>query len=102
MRDFTDDLRDVRRRVSEAHTYLRIDDARARLTELEVDASRPDLWDDPDKARLVTTEMARVRDDVELVDGLDGRASDLETLYELSREEADDSVEEEIASGARE
>jgi peptide chain release factor 2 len=101
MRDFTDDLRDLRRRVTEAHTYLRIDDARTRLAELEVDASRPDLWDDPDKARDVTTEMARVRDDVELVDGLDARVSDLETLYELSREESDDSVEGEIASGAQ-
>src|SRR3954471_5939662 len=101
MRDFTDDLRDVRRRVSEAHSYLRIDEGRARLAELEVDASRPDLWDDPDKARLVTTEMARVRDDVELVDGLDARVSDLETLYELGREEADDSVEGEIAAGLK-
>ena len=42
----------------------RIDDARARLVALEADASRPDLWDDPDKARLVNTEMARVREDV--------------------------------------
>jgi len=101
MRDFTDDLRDLRRRVSDAHTYLRIDDARARLTELEADASRPDLWDDADKARLVTTEMARVRGDIELVDGLDQRVSDLETLYELGREESDDSVEGEIAAGAQ-
>ena len=53
MRDFTDDLRDLRRRVTEAHTYLRIDDARGRLAELEVDASRPALWDDPAKARLL-------------------------------------------------
>jgi peptide chain release factor 2 len=101
VRDFTDDLRDLRRRVTEAHTYLRIDDARTRLAELEADASRPDLWDDPDKARLVTTEMARVREDVELIDGLDVRVSDLETLYELGREEDDDSVEGEIASGVK-
>jgi peptide chain release factor 2 len=91
----------VRRRVSEAHAYLRIDDARARLTELEADASRPDLWDDADKARLVTTEMARVRGDIELVDGLGERVSDLETLYELGREESDDSVEGEIVSGVK-
>jgi peptide chain release factor 2 len=101
MRDFTDDLRDVRRRVTEAHTYLRIDDARARLDQLDVDASRPDLWDDPDKARRVTTERARVSEDVELVDGLDARVSDLETLSDLAREEDDDSVEGEIASGLK-
>src|SRR5450432_225206 len=99
MRDFTDELRDLRRRVTEAHTYLRIDDARTRLAELEVDASRSDLWDDPDKARLVTTEMARVRDDVELIDGLTARVSDFETLFELGREEDDDSVAGEIATG---
>ncbi len=100
MRDFTDELRELRRRVSEAHSYLRIDDARARLTQLEADASRPDLWDDPDKARAVTTEMARVRDDIELVDALSERVSDLETLFELGREESDDSVEVEIDTGA--
>jgi peptide chain release factor 2 len=101
VRDFTDELRDLRRRVTEAHTYLTIDDARTRLEQLEIDASRPDLWDDPDKARLVTTEMARVRVDVELVDGLGSRVSDLETLFELAREEDDDSVEGEIASGVK-
>ena len=42
-----------------------------------------------------------MRDDIELVDGLDERVSDLETLYELGREEADDSVEGEIAQGAQ-
>src|SRR5689334_18220693 len=100
MRDFTEELRDLRRRVTDAHAYLRIDDARERLTQLEADASRPDLWDDADKARLVTTELSRVRADVDLVDGLDTRVSDLETLYELGREEGDDSVEDEIAQGA--
>ena len=59
MRDFTDDLAELRSRVADAHAYLRIDDARERLAELEVEASRPDLWDDPDAARTVTTELSR-------------------------------------------
>ena len=42
-----------------------------------------------------------MRDDVELVDGLEQRVSDLETLSELAREEGDDSVEPEIADGHR-
>ena len=37
------------------------------------EASAPDLWDDADHARKVTSEMASVREDVELVDELDGR-----------------------------
>ena len=41
--------------------------------------------------------MASVREDVELVDGLDARLSDVETLFELAREEDDESFEPEIA-----
>ncbi len=96
MRDYTEPLAELRRRVADAHSYLRIDEARERLTALEADASRPDLWDDPDAARQLTTEMANVRTDVELVDALEQRVEDLETLFDLGREESDDSVEAEI------
>jgi peptide chain release factor 2 len=101
MRDFSDDLAELRRRVDDAHTYLRVDAARQRLAELEADASRPDLWEDQERARRVTTELARVRDDVELVDALSGQASDLETLFQLGREEGDDSLEAEIETGVK-
>ena len=99
MRDFSDDLSELRRRVTDARSYLRVDAAEARLAELEQAASKPDLWDDPDAARQVTGELARVKDDIDLVRGLEERCSDLETLQELAREESDESVEPEIAAG---
>lgn len=99
MRDYTEELADLRRRVTDAHGYLKIEEARARVAELEEVASEPDLWDDPDRARSVTTEMERFRKDVVLIDGLEERVSDLETLFELAREEGDDSLETEIAEG---
>jgi peptide chain release factor 2 len=99
VRDFSDDLGAARKRVDEARVYLRIDTQRARLTELEAAAARPDLWDDQEAARKVTSELAGVRDDVELVDGLDERIDDLDTLYELAREESDESVVPEIDAG---
>ena len=83
MHDFSDDLADLRRRLTDAHGYLRIDAARARLLDLEKQASDPSLWDDPDAARKVTTELSRLKDDVDVVDGLERRLSDLETLDEL-------------------
>ncbi len=64
MRDFSEELAALARRVSDARGYLRVDEARARLHELEQQASAPDLWDDADRARKVTSELARVRDDV--------------------------------------
>src|SRR6266508_2967137 len=100
MRDFTELLADLRRRVDDARAYLQIGAARNRLAELEQDASRPDLWDDQDKARKVTTELARIRDDLEVFDGLEERISEIETLFQLGREEGDSSVEPEIDAGA--
>ncbi len=72
---------------------------RLRLTELEQQASDPSLWDDPDAARKVTGELARVKDDVDELDSLERRLSDVEVLYELAREEGDESFEAEVDAG---
>mgnify|MGYP003346787073 CR=1 FL=1 len=40
MRDFSDELADLARRVNDAHGYLRIADARVRLEELDAQAVR--------------------------------------------------------------
>ena len=98
MRDFTEDLGEVRRRVDDARRYLRVDDGKERAAELEVEISKPDLWDDPDRARQVSTELARLNDDRSLVEALERRIGDAEALHQLAREENDDSFEAEIAA----
>jgi peptide chain release factor 2 len=100
MRDFSDDIAALRRRVEDARAYLRIEAALKRIAELETEAARPDLWDDPDAARKVTSELASLKDDVDLVESLETDVSDLETLHELAREEGDESVEPEIDAGS--
>ncbi len=99
MRDFTDALREVARRVREANGYLQVDIARERREELEALAGKPDLWDDPEAARAINTELARVTEDIETVEGLEQHLSDLTTLHELAREADDESLEPEIDSG---
>jgi peptide chain release factor 2 len=99
MRDHTSDLAELRRRVDGARGYLKVDEARVRIGELEVEVARPDLWDDQDLARKVNSELAALQDDVGVVEHLDGSVSDLETLAELAREEGDESVEDEIQTG---
>jgi peptide chain release factor 2 len=99
VRDFSEELADLARRVDDARSYLRVDAARERLAALEEQASAPDLWDDAERARKVTSEMSSVRDDVQLIDELDARLSDLQTLADLAREEGDASVEPEIDEG---
>ncbi len=99
MRDFSDDLTELRRRVEGARAYMMIDAARDRIAVLEEEVSRPGLWDDQLQARKVTTELSQLQRRRESVDELNGTVSDLETLAELAREEGDDSLEGEIATG---
>jgi peptide chain release factor 2 len=90
MRDLSDELKALWSRLEEAEGYLRVDELRARRPQLEAEASRPDLWDDPDRAKQVTAELAGVIDDLDRYEGLSGRLDDAETLYELARDEGDD------------
>src|ERR1044071_9221289 len=101
MRDFTDDLRELRRRLGEAEVYLRVCESRSRLSELEAEMGRPDLWDDADAAKALTAEYANVRDDLATYDALASRLEDAEVLHELAREEDDESQEEEILESVR-
>ncbi len=96
MRDVTDDVADLRRRLDEARVYLRVDDLRGRRPQLETEASRPDLWDDPDKARQVTGELSQVNEDLDQFDALTTRIDDVATLHELAVEEGDESLAGEI------
>ena len=96
MQDFTDDLRALRQRLSDAERYLDLEGLRKRLASLETEAGRPDLWNDADAARKVTTELSRVKGDVDELEDIATRLSDAETLYELAVEEGDDSVEGEV------
>src|SRR2546421_6647735 len=98
MRDFSDELGALRRRFGEAEAYLDRAGLEKRMAELEATASKSDLWDDPDAARQVTTELARVKDDVDELAGIEGRLSDAETLFQLATEEGDESVEEELVA----
>ena len=96
MKDLSDDIAALRRRLVEAHTYLRIDELAAARPQLETEASRPDLWDDPETAKKVNAELVANTDDLELYASLESRIDDADTLYELGREEGDDSFEAEV------
>ena len=98
MRDFTPELAALGQRLDEAAGYLDLAGLRARRAELEPEVAKPDLWNDPDAARAVTSEYGRVNDDISVLEGLISRLEDANTLYELAREEEDDSVEPELAA----
>jgi peptide chain release factor 2 len=83
-------------RLAEAGHFLALDRLEERRTELEKAASEPGLWDDADNARMVTTELGRVTEDIDLLAGLAERLSDARTLNELIDEEGDESLRPEV------
>jgi peptide chain release factor 2 len=101
-RDLRGELVQLRTRLEEAEGYLGLERLQARRAELEKEAARPDLWNDPDNARAVTSELGRVSDDVSLLDDLGRRLSDTEVLHELMVEEGDDSVLPELVASVDE
>ena len=96
MRDLTDDLKALRARLAEAEGYLKLDELRARRPQLEAEASRPDLWDDAERAKRVTGELSAVTDDIDGYERLAGRLDDAETLHELARDEGDEGALAEV------
>ena len=74
----------------------------AELTDLEAQASVPNLWDDVEHAQQVTSKMSRVKSEHDRVVGMDDRIDELEVLVQLGTEEADEATmqeaERELAS----
>jgi peptide chain release factor 2 len=99
MRDFSNDLTEVRRRVDEASVYLKVEASRMRISELEIEVARPDLWDDQDNAKKINSEYSNLKSDLDEFALLDGSVEDLEVLHEMAREIDDESQEPDLERG---
>lgn len=102
-RDNASVLDELSQRLGEAHGYLEVEKARSRKIELEEVAGRPDLWDDQEQARAVTTELGRVSDDVNRFDRLREALEDAKVALEMIDEsraagEQDQALEAELAT----
>lgn len=96
MKSFDDELSSLNKRLNDAKMVLGYESLLAKKNDLEKLVSNSNLWDDPEHARKVTAEYSSVGDDLNLVDSLSRDLEDAVTLYELGREESDDSFETEI------
>jgi peptide chain release factor 2 len=99
MRDFSNDLSEIRRRVDEAFVYLNVELSQARIAELGIEVARPDLWDDQNHAKQVTTEYSNLKADLDEFAALSETIADLEILHEMAREIDDESQEPDLENG---
>jgi peptide chain release factor 2 len=103
LREALSDIEELEARWNAAREYLKIDESRLRHKELSALATNPELWNDQDHARLVTTELGRLTNDLESFDELRSALDDCVVLAEFSREalaagEADWSLLNELAT----
>lgn len=90
---------DLRSRLGDARSFLDLEGLAKELDELREQAADPGLWDDQDRAKAVTTRLARVEGTIEHVSGLEAALEDAETLLELLKEEGEDLSEIEAELG---
>ncbi|MFT4185993.1 MAG: peptide chain release factor 2 [Micrococcaceae bacterium] len=60
-----------------------------KIAELSEQASAPDIWDNPENAQLVTTQLSTYQNELKKLDSLAARIEDVEVLIELAEAEDD-------------
>ncbi len=72
------------------------------LDELEQETAQPDFWKDASNAAKVGRRQAAIERDIQLVTDFERQQSDLEALIELTGEEEDAELQNELATGLKE
>ena len=98
--EVTADLKELSSTLTTIEKVLDLDELSSRARELEDQAADPSLWDDPDHAQTVTSELSRVQAQLKKVRDVRQRLDDLPVMYEMAEEEAADSPEDAKAAVA--
>ncbi|WP_236795311.1 peptide chain release factor 2 [Amycolatopsis sp. GM8] len=87
--EFETDLKDLAGKLAQVEAVMDLDGLRAQVADLEQQASAPDLWNDPEAAQKVTSQLSHRQAELRRVTDLRGRLDDLEVLWELAEAEGD-------------
>lgn len=90
--DFPVEIAALRNTFEQIEAVLDPSALRAKIAELEDEASAPDLWDDQDHAQAVTSALSAATGELERVEGFGRRIDDLEVLVEMAVEAEDAEV----------
>ncbi|GAB3246629.1 peptide chain release factor 2 [Kineosporia babensis] len=87
--DFPSEIRALRTTLESILKVSDLDDMRSEITGLSEQAVAPDLWDDPEKAQVVTSKLSHLQSELERLEKMSARVDDLEVLVELAEAEND-------------
>ncbi|HQF04252.1 MAG TPA: peptide chain release factor 2, partial [Phycicoccus sp.] len=68
--DFTQAIKDLRSTMASVREVTDLAALQAQITELESKAAEPTLWDDPEKAQVVTSSLSRAKAEHDRVTGM--------------------------------
>lgn len=83
MSDASDRLDVLEARLEAAKRYLKIDDAEVQLAELEAEMGMPDFWSDSERAQSISRRYTQLKEDVSLLDAIQGRIDDARVQAEF-------------------
>jgi len=88
--DVAADLKDLSATLGSVEAVMDLEGLRAQIADLEEQAARPDLWDDPESAQKVTSQLSHRQSELRKVEELRSRLDDLPVMYELADEDGGD------------
>ena len=87
--EFDAALKDLSGKLGQIESVMDLDALRAQVADLEQQASSPTLWDNPEEAQKVTSQLSHRQSELRRVSELRSRLDDLAVLYELAEAESD-------------
>lgn len=87
--DISSDLDAVSATLSSIEKIMRPDELADHVRELEIKAADPALWDDPETAQKVTSQLSQAQGKLKRLKNLRQRLEDIPVMLELAEEEGD-------------
>lgn len=97
--DYPSEISDLRTTLDNIIAVTHPDQLRQKIKELSQTAAAPDLWDDPERAQQVTSQLSHAQSELERVETMVRRLEDLEATVELAEEE-DEAMREALLEDA--
>ena len=88
---------EISQSLNNVEQALKMDEMNENAKTLEERAGAPNLWDDPEKAQKINSELSRVQSVINKVNSLKKRVADLPVMLELAEGESDSKLIEEIS-----
>lgn len=87
--DFSAELSAARSTFSSISAVMNPEAIAARVADLSEQAAAPDLWDNPESAQQVTSQLSHAQGELERLNKMEERIDDVETLVAMADEEDD-------------